>query len=1034
MARNLYPGTFVQYANGLPAATQPFTILTDVQGGDDVTSQLKSADETSAYLPSTTGSGNSLPFRGPDGYEGALFLFIGGEIRNMLISPTALDTLRQDVDAISSAGAGSGVADGTVTAAKLANGSVTTAKLADGAVTFLKTTGLVSEAMLSSYLPSPAGLEQLQDLIDGFLQGGVYDDAGNKYQLPAGASPVGTPTVSVAAYASAGSLKALTPWSAGMTAAQINTMLDNNDAIINAARLANPGKRIVGPEWHVPSHLDWTSVNFDCDLRLMHISAFTDGTGTVSPKPAMTVANPNGAAQAITVGTRSVGTTSASAGMYAETVSTLTLPTNAGASDTRKRQGDYARYRAGDAVQIASKDAYPWADQAIDGNTADKSVWRSEYGVLHGVLGAVTSVDFSGLANLNSPQTIERRKIRNSSGSWTAVVNAWSFDSGSTTSGTAEFASVPGDLISGEQLFDVDTGSLIGVAGAMTLTLFGQLENTYLTTPKMFKVDKTVRAVGTIKVRSNDDPELQNKLRSPSLDIAAPWWPSLDIRVDDVGSRGLILKAPFMGQIKIEAWGISNHALNGSNPYAESGYGYGWESRGPAYGTRISGGGGNLRHWGTSNPNQVTFEADSTKHLDYGCGGMFLRVHDAHVMNTFSAGLDLHSGAYRTRYDSCSVSFTSGAGLWLTASYGCQDRGIGTEYNNVEVTGATVAFLQGGAPLQAGLKHQPTYRNCRAIDYQVRGWLVLGFLDAAGVAQDGTTQLGTYAKVVLENCFARGDGGAAAQAGFELQHGVYELNGIRSERFSLMPMWIKGYAPGGAGTQSIGGRHVWRNLYFDYTESGGTNPTRLDTQLELLRIIGPIGGMSKGSTAPSYVLRSTTGKTIVQHEGIAWSSALDTENGLAARPQLLEVTGGTATAVDTRGLGGSSVPQHSTTVAPTVAAGVALGTTPSGISLATTPIASTDLYGEVVFGTDPTAAGSANTPLFRVTFGTPFQTLPKVRTSAGNAAMAGRAQTYCQMDTTVDIDLTGFSVRCAGNLAPAQGPTGYRVVYQVEGV
>ncbi len=110
MARYLYSGTFAQFATGLPAAGVPFTVWTDIQAGSNVTGQLVGVDGVSAYSAVTSGQGNVLPFRGPDGYASALFVSTGGEIRYALTSPTSFDDLKARVDAIIS-NPGGGITD-----------------------------------------------------------------------------------------------------------------------------------------------------------------------------------------------------------------------------------------------------------------------------------------------------------------------------------------------------------------------------------------------------------------------------------------------------------------------------------------------------------------------------------------------------------------------------------------------------------------------------------------------------------------------------------------------------------------------------------------------------------------------------------------------------------------------------------------------------------------------------------------------------------------------------------------------------------
>lgn len=121
---------------------------------------------------------------------------------------------------------------------------------------------------------------------------------------------------------------------------------------------------------------------------------------------------------------------------------------------------------------------------------------------------------------------------------------------------------------------------------------------------------------------------------------------------------------------------------------------------------------------------------------------------------------------------------------------------------------------------------------------------------------------------------------------------------------------------------------------------------------------------------------------------------------------------------------------HDVSVAPTVTLGPAAGAVPSGVSLETATVASSDLYGEIRFGTDPTATGSAGTVALTVTFGKPFATPPRVRVAPGNQTTAGRGVPYVQ---TSEITAEGFVVRFPQALAPNQAPLVYRLVYHVDG-
>jgi hypothetical protein len=185
---------------------------------------------------------------------------------------------------------------------------------------------------------------------------------------------------------------------------------------------------------------------------------------------------------------------------------------------------------------------------------------------------------------------------------------------------------------------------------------------------------------------------------------------------------------------------------------------------------------------------------------------------------------------------------------------------------------------------------------------------------------------------------------------------------------------------------------------------------------------------------PSAILRNQTGNSTWLLGDIQWL-------GTGSQPALTTVTSGTPTfsqiAPMTNAGGGSSTSTatHNVSVTPTVTAGPGIGASPSGISLNQTQITSTDLSGQVAYGTDPTAVGAAGSVLFTVTFGTPFTSAPKVRLSPGNPVTAGRGLMYTEIDSSaVDVTTTGFSVRCAQAMAVNGAATVYRVNYQVDGV
>lgn len=124
MVRHLYAPLFVQLAGtASPAPNLPFRVYTDLIAGSDVTSQLVTPVDQTAYTAITDSQGNIAPFRGPDGYMGSLFADTGAAYRfEFNISPTLLDYL-----VTNAANGGSG--GSAVTSVSGRTGDVTVTKL-----------------------------------------------------------------------------------------------------------------------------------------------------------------------------------------------------------------------------------------------------------------------------------------------------------------------------------------------------------------------------------------------------------------------------------------------------------------------------------------------------------------------------------------------------------------------------------------------------------------------------------------------------------------------------------------------------------------------------------------------------------------------------------------------------------------------------------------------------------------------------------------------------------------------------------------
>ena len=106
MARDLFPGTLAQLPNGDPAVAAPFTVWDDLTSGLNVTASLRAADGVSSYTATTDAQGLVVPFRGPDGEPGPLFVDTGLGQRFMLLSSTAQARLFNDIASMTASAIG----------------------------------------------------------------------------------------------------------------------------------------------------------------------------------------------------------------------------------------------------------------------------------------------------------------------------------------------------------------------------------------------------------------------------------------------------------------------------------------------------------------------------------------------------------------------------------------------------------------------------------------------------------------------------------------------------------------------------------------------------------------------------------------------------------------------------------------------------------------------------------------------------------------------------------------------------------------
>ncbi len=109
MAKELFSAALVLKPNGDPAVGQPVTVYTDDQSGDNVSSALTDRGGSNPVAPVTSAEGVLGPYRGPEGYQYALFIDTGlGGVRQIMLSPTVWRWLVDSVTALLARPAGSG--------------------------------------------------------------------------------------------------------------------------------------------------------------------------------------------------------------------------------------------------------------------------------------------------------------------------------------------------------------------------------------------------------------------------------------------------------------------------------------------------------------------------------------------------------------------------------------------------------------------------------------------------------------------------------------------------------------------------------------------------------------------------------------------------------------------------------------------------------------------------------------------------------------------------------------------------------------
>jgi hypothetical protein len=916
--------------------------------------------------------------------------------------------------AAASAGSGSSggtavVADGTVTSAKiatgavtatqLATGSVSTAKIADGAVATAK---IVDGAITSAKIAD--GAIVTTDIADGAITSakiaaGVIGSGGGSVSLTTDSSSTSTtlapsaattrtmigkqgPVKQVTSYGSAGSYGSLQTISDSDSATDVANKLANNNAIVYAAVRDRPDLPAKGPDSFYPVSLSF--VDEPVNLEFNAIQQRGDAANGRPIASAVSVSNTYGPAVQGVVGSIQMGANNPASGIYTQTMGTFTLtaPGGSGAAN----QGGYAGYSSAQAGMIYCKKGYQWSTEALQSLITPDSVdvFTAENQSVHGILLNVNSpvLTTAGTSVGGYPQTtLERHVIQGATSGTVARANSWALDTGGTT-GKLIFGSVPRDFIPGENLIDVASGATIGTAGTMALVFFGNVVFDYnawnrtggstAQKPYFRLINQAATVNLNVRVKASHDVDTfltTTERNKEAIFVAGAYKPI--IRVEGVSgfSRTLLVKSCHMPVIDVPRCSfITNHAIGVTSPNAEEAYGYGLELRGTTFWPDIRIIGSEVRHLVTQNPAPSTWESTATKHLDYGCGVMFGRVHDSVCTNPFGAGFDTHEGAYKLKFVNCDTLWSNPGGRVVTVGTGFNNRGFGTTYENCHSDGGQSGFSSGGEALTAGFTHKITYRNCTAVNFFKSGFGSSDF--KTGVLQDGTGSNVMFASIVYDNCTAIADPTVTttsiAQSGFATAAGRYEWYSPRT---------------GGINTAHIaidaGGVHdFYSSPIMDFTAGQNTpDPIRLNGTA-VLTFHDRIKIRSRSSALPLGVFRDQTGTSSVVHCGFTYSSVGDTSSARVSGPPLIRPGVGslTSTFVDTTPTsgGGAVATGHSTAVAPTFTLNANAGSS----TTATITAGSTDLAGEIVLVTAASGTGSAPAAGAQVVinFGTAFTT------------------------------------------------------------
>lgn len=913
------------------------------------------------------------------------------------------------VTAASNIGAGgTGVADGAVTSTKIATGAVGTTALASGSVTTAKlATGAVTTATITDGAITSAkiadGAIVTADIADGAITsaklaagvgggggsaGVTTDSASTSTTLAPSAattrSMIGSqgPVIQVnsAKYLAAGSLGALAQISDADSATTVATKLANNNAIFTAAVNDRPDIMTQGPDDFYPVSLAFTDQTVNLRANLIQYRGSTAAGRAILP--AISVTNTYGTAVQGVVGSIQVGT--AAAGISVQTMSTFTITAPGGTGVAN--QGGYSAYASANAGMIYCKKGYQWSTEALQTLITPDAVdvFRAENQSINGILlnvNAVQNIATAGTAvggytnpQTNTPLSLERHVIQGATSGTVARANAWGVDPGGTTTGKLIFGSVPRDFVQGENLIDVASGAVIGTAGTMALVFFGNLVFDYgdwnraggttAQKPYFRLINQAATVNLDVRVKSSHDPDTfltTTERNREAVFVAGAYKPQ--IRVEGISgfSRTLLVKSCHMPVIDVPRCSfITNHAIGVTSPNAEEAYGYGLELRGTTFWPDIRINGSEVRHLVTQNPAPSTWESTSTKHLDYGCGVMFGRVHDSTCTDPFGAGFDTHEGAWRLKFVDCDVVWSNPGGRVVTVGTGFNNRGFGTTYENCHTDGGASGFSSGGEALTAGIRHTITYRNCTATNFFKTGFTSSDF--QTGVLQDGTGSGVMFATIVYDNCTASADASittaSVSQTGFDTSNGRYEFYTPRT----------KGINTAHIGISTGASCDFYTSPVMDFTAGQNTpDPIRLNGTA-VLTFHDRIKIRSRSGSLPLGVFRDQAGTSSVVHCGFTYSSAGDTSSARVAGPPLIRPGVGalTSTFVDTTPSSGGST-GHSTAVAPTFTLNANAGTG----ATATITAGSTDLAGEIVVTAGTTPAAGAQVV---INYGTSFVT------------------------------------------------------------